>query len=336
MEIKIWKDTHQNQMNGLTKKQVETRIKEKNVNYDLSLPSKSIKQILYENFFTLFNFLNLFLAIIIFMVGSYKNMLFLAIVIINTSISTIQEIHSKKIIDKLSVLAESKANVIRDSKKIEISIDEIVLDDIIEFKAGNQVATDSIIQDGEVLVNESFISGEPNSITKKTGDMILFVVGVLLLLASQGVINFEIIMKLVFPTILVIIGLSCIIKGIVGTDFREKVKEIKCDDKDTLKCDAVFSGQKLTVENSILGADVNAIFGGLELDLRKAKLKKDIVITASSVFGGIDILLPDDVNLELNPTCIFGGVDDKSKKNKDAKATIYLNATCVFGGIDIK
>lgn len=170
----------------------------------------------------------------------------------------------------------------------------------------------------------------------KTGDMILFVVGVLLLLASQGVINFEIIMKLVFPTILVIIGLSCIIKGIVGTDFREKVKEIKCDDKDTLKCDAVFSGQKLTVENSILGADVNAIFGGLELDLRKAKLKKDIVITASSVFGGIDILLPDDVNLELNPTCIFGGVDDKSKKNKDAKATIYLNATCVFGGIDIK
>lgn len=170
----------------------------------------------------------------------------------------------------------------------------------------------------------------------KTGDMILFVVGVLLLLASQDVINFEIIMKLVFPTILVIIGLSCIIKGIVGTDFREKVKEIKCDDKDTLKCDAVFSGQKLTVENSILGADVNAIFGGLELDLRKAKLKKDIVITASSVFGGIDILLPDDVNLELNPTCIFGGVDDKSKKNKDAKVTIYLNATCVFGGIDIK
>lgn len=170
----------------------------------------------------------------------------------------------------------------------------------------------------------------------KTGDMILFVVGVLLLLASQGVINFEIIMKLVFPTILVIIGLSCIIKGIVGTDFREKVKEIKCNDKDTLKCDAVFSGQKLNVENSILGADVNAIFGGLELDLRKAKLKKDIVITASSVFGGIDILLPDDVNLELNPTCIFGGVDDKSKKNKDAKATIYLNATCVFGGIDIK
>ena len=170
----------------------------------------------------------------------------------------------------------------------------------------------------------------------KTGDMILFVVGILLLLASQGVINFEIIMKLVFPTILVIIGLSCIIKGIIGTDFNKKVKEIKCNDKDTVKYDAIFSGQKLTVEDSILGADASAIFGSLELDLRKAKLKKDIVITASSIFGGIDIFLPDDVNLELNSTCIFGSVDDKSKKNKDAKVTIYLNATCLFGGINIK
>ena len=52
--------------------------------------------------------------------------------------------------------------------------------------------------------------------------------------------------------------------------------------------------------------------------------------------GGIDIILPDDVNLKLNTTCILGGIDDKSKKNKDAKVTIYLNATCVFGGIDIK
>ena len=117
---------------------------------------------------------------------------------------------------------------------------------------------------------------------------------------------------------------------------EEKVKEIKSSDKDTLKCDAVFTGQKVVVENPILGADVNAIFGGLELDLRNSNLKKDIVITATSIFGGIDIILPDDVNLKLNTTCILGGIDDKSKKNKDAKVTIYLNATCVFGGIDIK
>lgn len=170
----------------------------------------------------------------------------------------------------------------------------------------------------------------------KTGNIILLVVGILLLLGSQDIINFETIMKLVFPAILVIIGLSCLIKGLAGSDFQEKVKEIKSSDKDTLKCDAVFTGQKVVVENPILGADVNAIFGGLELDLRNSNLKKDIVITATSIFGGIDIILPDDVNLKLNTTCILGGIDDKSKKNKDAKVTIYLNATCVFGGIDIK
>ena len=163
----------------------------------------------------------------------------------------------------------------------------------------------------------------------KTGNVILLVVGILLLLGSQDIINFETIMKLVFPAILVIIGLSCLIKGLA-------VKEIKSSDKDTLKCDAVFTGQKVVVENPILGADVNAIFGGLELDLRNSNLKKDIVITATSIFGGIDIILPDDVNLKLNTTCILGGIDDKSKKNKDAKVTIYLNATCVFGGLDIK
>ena len=138
-----------------------------------SVKTKSIKQILFENFFTLFNFLNLFLAIAIFSVGSYKNMLFLLIVIINTAISTIQEIHSKIVVDKLSILASSKARVIRNGKKQEIPIDELVLNDIIEFHAGNQVATDCIVQSGEVLVDESFITGEQDSVTKTAGETIL-------------------------------------------------------------------------------------------------------------------------------------------------------------------
>ena len=158
---------------GLNDKQIQKRIEEKQVNYDTSVPTKSIKRILYENFFTLFNILNLILAILVFSVGSHKNMLFLLIVIINTAISTIQEIHSKRVIDKLSLMAESKAKVIRNSRKQEISIHKLVLDDIIELNSGNQVVTDSIIQSGEVLVNESFITGEPDSISKKAGDMIL-------------------------------------------------------------------------------------------------------------------------------------------------------------------
>ena len=158
---------------GLTDGQVKQRIDSNLVNHDTTVPTKSVKRILYENFFTLFNLLNLALAIAIFAVGSYKNMLFLFIVIINTAISTIQEIHSKRVVDKLSLMATSKVNVIRNSKKQNISIYELVLDDIVEFHTGNQIPTDSIIQDGEVLVNESFITGEPDSITKKKGDTIL-------------------------------------------------------------------------------------------------------------------------------------------------------------------
>lgn len=168
-----YKRYNPNFKSGLNNEQVNERIKENLINHDSTVPTKSVKRILYENFFTLFNVLNLILAIAIFAVGSYKNMLFLFIVIINTAISTIQEIHSKRVVDKLSLMTTSKVNVIRDSKKQNVSIYELVLDDIVEFNTGNQISTDSIIQDGEVLVNESFITGEPDSITKKKGDTIL-------------------------------------------------------------------------------------------------------------------------------------------------------------------
>ena len=158
---------------GLNDDQIEERKKENLVNYDTTLPTKSIKQILKDNFLTLFNILNLALAIIIFSVGSYKNATFLIIVILNTAISTFQEIHSKKVIDKLSIIASSKVTAIRNSKKVQISLDDIVLDDILVYSTGSQISVDSIIKDGEVEVNESFITGEPDSTTKKVGDVIL-------------------------------------------------------------------------------------------------------------------------------------------------------------------
>ena len=158
---------------GLTDEQVNSRIADKLVNYDTSVPTKSIKQIIFENFFTLFNFLNLFLGIAIFLVGSYKNATFLIIVIINTAISTFQEIHSKRIVDKLSVMAQSKVKVIRNGKEIELPINDLVLDDIVIFNTGNQIPTDCVILEGDVLVNESFITGEPDSITKLKGEMLL-------------------------------------------------------------------------------------------------------------------------------------------------------------------
>ncbi len=161
------------EIKGLTNEEIQYRIENNMVNYDTSIPTKSIKQILCENFITLFNILNLLLAIAVFCVGSYKNCLFLLIVIINTAISTIQEIHSKHAIDKLSILSASKAKVLRNNKWQEINIYDIVIDEIISFSLGDQVTADSIVQNGEVLVDESFITGEPNSISKKSGDTIL-------------------------------------------------------------------------------------------------------------------------------------------------------------------
>lgn len=104
----------------------------------------------------------------------------MGIVIINTAISTFQEIHSKKVIDKLAIMAASKVKVVRNSNIQEISINDLVLDDIVVFNTGNQIPTDCILIKGDILVNESFITGEPDSFSKGSGDMLLsgsYVVG---------------------------------------------------------------------------------------------------------------------------------------------------------------
>ena len=160
-------------LKGLTEQEV-IELKEKGlVNYNSDVKTKSIYQIIIGNFFTLFNFLNFGLALAIFLVGSYKNLLFLGVVFCNTLISTIQEIRSKRVIDKLSLLNESKATVIRDGVERQIGIHEIVLGDIIKLKAGNQIVSDSRILDGEILVNESLITGESESVTKNKNMEIL-------------------------------------------------------------------------------------------------------------------------------------------------------------------
>ena len=162
-----------NYKKGLDNIQIDKRKKENLVNYDTTVKTKSIKSIIMSNIFTLFNLLNVILAILIFVTGSYKNMLFMGVVLCNTFISIFQEIRSKLTIDKLSVVSATKQTVIRNGKEDNILINEIVLDDILYFKSGNQVVTDSIIQNGEVEVNESFITGEQDTVYKTKGDMLL-------------------------------------------------------------------------------------------------------------------------------------------------------------------
>ena len=158
---------------GLNEEQIQARKLQNLINYDTTVPTKSIKSIIINNFFTLFNLMNLLLAIAVFSVGEYKNMLFIILVVINTAISTVQEIHSKKIIDKLSLISSAKVHCVRNGNKQDIGINEVVLDDILLFEPGNPVITDCILLDGEIEVNESFITGESDSIIKKKGDLIL-------------------------------------------------------------------------------------------------------------------------------------------------------------------
>lgn len=158
---------------GLSEKQVKELTERGLVNKNTDVKTKSIGQIIATNFFTLFNFLNLGLGLAIFLVHSYKNLLFLGVVICNTLISTVQEIRSKLIIDKLSLLNETRARVIRDGVEKEIGIHEIVLGDVVSLKPGNQIVTDSKLLSGEMLVNESLITGESEPVTKKRGDELL-------------------------------------------------------------------------------------------------------------------------------------------------------------------
>ena len=166
---------------GLTSKEVESRIKKGLVNYNDAPKTKSIKEIIRDNFFTYFNFLNIALGAAVFIASLFKgnmfyglkNCLFMGVIIVNSIISIVEEIISKIIIDRLSVMSESKVDTLRDGVIKELSLEEIVLDDVIKLSLGHQVVADSIIVDGELEVNESLITGESDSIKKKKGDELL-------------------------------------------------------------------------------------------------------------------------------------------------------------------
>ncbi len=166
---------------GLTTVEINERKKSGLVNCDNSPKTKSIKEILASNIFTFFNFLNITLGISVLLAGflfdvpkeGIKNCLFMGIIFVNTMVSIIEEIISKKIIDRLSILSASKVSVVRNGKIEEKEINELVLDDITILSPGKQVVCDSIFLGEEIEVNESFITGESIPVTKTKGEMLL-------------------------------------------------------------------------------------------------------------------------------------------------------------------
>lgn len=170
----------------------------------------------------------------------------------------------------------------------------------------------------------------------KTGSIIGLIIGVLLLLACQDIVEYSLIAKLILPMILVIIGLSLLFKNMFNDKINAAIKNINSTSSAKQEHNAIFAGQNINVNNEEFnGTSLNAIFGGIKLDLRNAKITKDVVISCKAIFGGIDIYVPDDVKVEVKSNSIFGGIGNKHMVS-DKTITVYIDATCVFGGVDIK
>lgn len=159
--------------NGLSSAQVHEYVQNGWTNKAVEPPTKTIPKIIKSNLLTYFNLVFAVLAVLLTVAGSFRNMSFLLIVVANLLIGIVQEIRAKKVLDRLSVLNSPTAPVIRDGQQAEIPAEELVLDDIVIFRAGNQICADAIVVDGEVAVNESLLTGETDEIFKKPGDTLM-------------------------------------------------------------------------------------------------------------------------------------------------------------------
>lgn len=174
----------------------------------------------------------------------------------------------------------------------------------------------------------------------KVPSFVFMCAGILLLLAAQEVFTYEVAWKVILAIVLVVIGLSIIFKNIFHSkndkEVAAKIKKIKNGDTMDNQT-AVFSGSERTYKKETFsGTSLVAVFGGVDLDLRDAIFEKDTVIRAVCAFGGIDLKVPEDVQIKLNSNIVFGGIsDDRKNPNESSKHTIYIDAYGAFGGISI-
>ena len=154
---------------GLTSQQVQEHRLHGWTNRAVEPPSKTTQDIVRENVFTYFNLIFAVLAVLLCIVGSFRDLTFLPVIIANTLIGIIQEVRAKQVLDNLTMLNAPRATVVRDGKKHVVDAEDLVIDDIVIFKAGSQVCADAEVCAGEVQVNESLLTGEADEITKRKG-----------------------------------------------------------------------------------------------------------------------------------------------------------------------
>ena len=176
---------------------------------------------------------------------------------------------------------------------------------------------------------------------EKISSLVFLAAGIILLLAAQGVFgegSWNVAWKVILAVFLVGLGLSIIVKSVFHSNNDKEVeKKVKdADDKTMDAQTAVFSGSERVYNDEVFsGSNMVALFGGAELDLRKAKFTKDTVIKAFALFGGVEIKVPEDVNIKSKSGFIFGGISDDRKGESKGKYTIYIDAAGGFGGITI-
>lgn len=155
--------------------------------------------------------------------------------------------------------------------------------------------------------------------------------GILLFLGAREIIEIDLIWKLFVPIALIVIGVSCI--------FKNKDRDNnKVDKNGKTECLAMFSSQKIKpVDDSIKKIEVTALMGSVTCDLTELKLNEDIKIEANSIFGSVNLIMPDNVEIKIKSFSLFGGVTEQQNNNKSKNSkVIYLDSTSIFGGINIK
>lgn len=171
---------------------------------------------------------------------------------------------------------------------------------------------------------------------EKSGNIIGLAAGVVLLLSCQGILDFSLLWKLLVPAIIVILGLKMVFKGVFDNRASDIIKKMRTEGKEPRCGCATFSSCELNYAGETFdGGELTATFGAVKCDLRNAFIENDLVIHASAIFGGIEILVPDNVNVKVNSNSLFGGVSNKTDNHPDSH-TIYVNAVCMFGGVEIK
>lgn len=172
----------------------------------------------------------------------------------------------------------------------------------------------------------------------KIGSIIGLSIGIALYLCAQDILSFSLIRKLIFPFILVMIGISILFKDTLNKKVGEKIRTLNANKESFEEYCATFGEQKNDLSGQeFKGANLDAVFGSVDLDISKAIIKSDQVINANAIFGGVQIRVPTGVNIKVKSTPIFGGVTKKIKAEyQENLPTIYINGVALFGGVEIK